>query len=102
MSVFYTKQKSEKIIVCEAYIYTKLSKLRKSCMDKYSNITKIKLLAAKEREAIHRWHELSSNAEVKNIEYSQNCIFNPLSANPTSGQVFWVCLTILWGFALKG
>ena len=41
-------------------------------MDKYSNITKIKLLAAKEREAIHRWHELSSNAEVKNIEYSQN------------------------------
>ena len=52
MSVFYTKQKSEKI-VCEAYIYTKLSKLRKSCMDKYSNITNIKWLAAKEREAIH-------------------------------------------------
>ena len=72
MSVFYTKQKSEKIIVCEAYIYTKLSKLRKSCMDKYSNITKINWLAAKEREAIHRWHELSSNAEVKNIDYSQN------------------------------
>ena len=42
---------------------------------------------------------------VRNELNAQKVTLNPLSANPTNGQqsqIVWVCLTILWGWRLKG
>ena len=44
---------------------------------------------------------------LQNIWLTEDKNVDPLSANPTkwSGplkQIFWVCLTVLWGWRLKG
>ena len=58
--------------------------------------------------------EIKNETEMGNWMYNNYCIFNPLRANATnwlntlkhfagnSRRIVWMCLTILWGWRLKG